>query len=117
MSTRLIIQHQSGSKANQIEQFPLDSLHELTIGRDPRSSIAFDPQRDDAVSRHHAVIRVTDGDQPTFKIQDVGSSNGTLVNGSRIHDEIELLPGDTSGVRLQSCAVQVPWRRVYPCEW
>jgi serine protease Do len=95
MSTRLIIQHQIGSKANQIEQFPLDTINEMTIGRDPASTIVFDAQRDDAVSRRHAVIRVTHGDRPSFAIADLGSANGTLVNGSRINSETELLPGDT----------------------
>lgn len=85
----------SGSKANQIEQFQLDSINELTIGRDPGCSIAFDAQRDDAVSRRHATIRITKGDRPSFVIADLGSSNGTIVNGTRINSESELLPGDT----------------------
>lgn len=95
MSTRLVIQHQSGSKANQVEQFPLETTNELTLGRDPTCAIVFDAQRDDAVSRRHAIIRVTGGDRPGFVIADLGSSNGTLVNGTRITAETELLPGDT----------------------
>lgn len=65
------------------------------MGRDPTCAIVFDPKRDDAVSRRHAVIRITNGDRPGFVIADLGSSNGTLVNGTRIGSEIELLPGDT----------------------
>ena len=95
MPTRIVIQHQSGSKANQIEQFPLELTGELTIGRDPSSSIVFEAQRDDAVSRRHAIIRITNGERPRFAIMDLGSSNGTLVNGSRINTETELIPGDT----------------------
>jgi serine protease Do len=94
MATRIEIRHIAGSKANQIEQFQLDNLTELTIGRDPRSTIAFDPTRDDRVSRNHAVIRIIKGDQLAFRIADLGSSNGTKVNGSRIERETELLPED-----------------------
>src|SRR3984957_15933809 len=94
MATRIEIRHIAGSKANQIEQFQLDNLTELTSGRDPRSSIAFDPTRDDRVSRNHAVIRIIKGDQLAFRIADLGSSNGTKVNGSRIERETELLPED-----------------------
>jgi serine protease Do len=95
VTTRLVIQHVSGSKANQIEQFQLDTVDQLTIGRDPGSTLVFDAQRDDAVSRRHATIKIIKGDRPSFLITDLGSSNGTIVNGSRIHSETELLPGDT----------------------
>jgi len=94
MATRIEIRHVAGSKANQIEQFQLDNLTELTIGRDPRSTIAFDPTRDDRVSRQHAVIRIIKGDQIAFRIADLGSSNGTKVNGTRLERETELLPED-----------------------
>ena len=44
------------------------------------------------ISRHHARIRVR-GSQLT--LEDLGSKNGTLVNGERVHGTIELHPGDT----------------------
>jgi serine protease Do len=47
------------------------------------------------VSRRHAVIRIEAGEKPTFKIADLGSRNGTCVNGETISAETELLPGDT----------------------
>ncbi len=95
MATTILLQHVSGSKANQAERFPLDGLEEITIGRDPASTIVFDAQRDDAVSRHHAVVRVAKhGDEPSFLISDLGSRNGTRVNGERITGDYELAPGD-----------------------
>jgi len=92
--TRILIRHLSGSKVNQIEQFPLESFAELTLGRDPGSTILFDAMRDDAVSRRHAIIKIEPGDPPTIKIADLGSSNGTFVNDQRVGEEAELLPGD-----------------------
>jgi serine protease Do len=92
MASRVVIQHLSGAKANQIEQFPLEGLVELTMGRDPSCNMAFDAQRDDAVSRKHAVIRIENGDH--FKLVDLGSQNGTRVNDELITGEVELAAGD-----------------------
>src|SRR5579862_6420032 len=92
--TRIVIRHLSGSKVNQIDQFDLAGLQEITLGRDPKSTVPFDPQRDDAVSRRHAVIRVRNDNELYFRIADLNSSNGTLLNGERIVGEVELLPDD-----------------------
>jgi serine protease Do len=92
--TQIVIRHLSGSKTNQIEQFNLEGLSEITLGRDPGNRIMFDVQRDDAVSRKHAVIRIKHDKELYFRIADLNSSNGTLLNGERISGEVELLPDD-----------------------
>lgn len=92
MASRIVIQHLSGAKANQIEQFPVEGLVELSMGRDPSCNMAFDSQRDDSVSRKHAIIRIESGDH--FKLVDLGSANGTRVNGEVISGEVELSAGD-----------------------
>ena len=92
---QIVIRHVSGSKANQIEHISLAGVNEITIGRDPKSNIAFDASRDDVVSRRHAVIRVVRGDQISFRLADLGSNNGTFLNGERIKEEAELLPEDS----------------------
>jgi transcriptional regulator with AAA-type ATPase domain len=61
---------------------------ELTIGRSAACEIALD---DDKVSRQHARIEL-DGGQ--LKIRDLGSRNGTRVNGKRIGSEVRLVDGD-----------------------
>jgi len=93
-TTRITIRHLSGSKTNQIDQFDIDGLSEITLGRDPTSKVAYDLQRDDAVSRKHAVIRIKNDKELYFRIADLNSSNGTLLNGERIGGEVELLPDD-----------------------
>ncbi|HKO06605.1 MAG TPA: FHA domain-containing protein, partial [Alphaproteobacteria bacterium] len=95
MPGQIVIHHLSGSKANQIEHFPLDNVDELGFGRDPNAAVTFDSQRDDLVSRRHATIRIAKGPELAFKLADLNSSNGTFLNGSRISGESELLPGDT----------------------
>src|ERR1700729_2272417 len=92
--TRIVIRHLSGSKVNQIDQFDLDGLQEISLGRDPKSTVAYDLQRDDAVSRRHAVIRIKNDKELYFRLADLNSSNGTMLNGERIGGEVELLPED-----------------------
>ncbi|MDH3500280.1 MAG: FHA domain-containing protein [Acidimicrobiia bacterium] len=57
------------------------------IGRHPESDIFLD---DVTVSRHHCRVTVA-GDAVT--LEDVGSTNGTYVNDSRV-DRVDLSPGD-----------------------
>lgn len=72
--------------SNTGSRFGLDQ--ELTtIGRDPSSTVLLD---DVTVSRHHAEVRaVEDG----YTVRDVGSLNGTYVNGDRV-EEHRLAEGD-----------------------
>lgn len=53
----------------------------IRIGRAPDCDVRFDAQRDTLVSTHHAEIRFQDGQ---YVVVDVGSSNGTLVNGKPV---------------------------------
>jgi len=68
--------------------FPLEE-RELTIGRDPDSDIRL--ELDSPASRHHATVYKSGGD---WHVKDLGSLNGTELNGSRIKDH-PLKPGDT----------------------
>lgn len=65
------------------------SLDEGTIeaGRNPEAGIFLD---DVTVSRHHASFSVADGG---LVVRDLGSTNGTYVNGRRV-EESRLDPGD-----------------------
>lgn len=63
----------------------------VRIGRRPDNDLVFDPKRDLLVSGHHAEIRHVDG---RTLVVDVGSKNGTFVNGERIRAPMPLMPGD-----------------------
>lgn len=95
MSTRIVIQHLTGSKANRIEHLTMEGLQEIMLGRDAAAAVRFDEQSDDAVSRRHALIRVQTDPTPAFWISDLGSRNGTRLNDEPVTSETELLPGDT----------------------
>ncbi|MFN7130431.1 MAG: FHA domain-containing protein, partial [Myxococcales bacterium] len=62
---------------------------ELVIGRSPSCEIALPD--DGKVSRRHARLWAK-GEQ--FAVEDLGSRNGTWVNGDRIEAEVLLSPGD-----------------------
>ena len=68
------------------EVFPVNGT--VVIGRDPGNPVPLD--RDTTTSRRHAQITAEGG---AFRIQDLGSSNGTYVNGTRITETV-LQPGD-----------------------
>lgn len=58
---------------------------EITVGRLGANAVVL--AGDDAVSRFHAAIRSVG---PSWCIRDLGSSNGTYVNGNRLNSEIVL---------------------------
>jgi len=62
---------------------------EFCIGRDPASDLVIDDSR---VSRRHAVIR--DNGDGTHLLLDLGSLNGTYVNGRRLEMPTSLRIGD-----------------------
>ena len=66
----------------------------LVLGRSPGCQLVFD---DDTVSRRHAELRMAEG---RWILRDLGSSNGTWVNGRQVM-EAEVAPGDD--VQLGCC--------------
>jgi hypothetical protein len=63
----------------------------ITLGRSSSCQLRF---ADDTVSRRHAALVVRDG---AWHVVDLGSSNGTFVNGRRVL-EAEVRPGDELGL-------------------
>lgn len=61
---------------------------QLTIGRAPGSDCVLP---EDLVSRRHAELR-RDGER--WFVRDLGSTNGTRVNGVRVIEDVEVRPGD-----------------------
>src|ERR1700739_3465764 len=60
----------------------------IAIGSHPSNDLVLD---DTTVSRRHATIARKPGG---FELTDLGSTNGTFVNGRRVGDPIALKPGD-----------------------
>jgi pSer/pThr/pTyr-binding forkhead associated (FHA) protein len=62
----------------------------LSLGRELGDVVVDDPE----VSRRHAVVRPARDDPAGLEIEDLGSLNGTWVNGRRIDRPTRLAPGD-----------------------
>lgn len=90
---RVILRHLRGSKASEIEEFPLDEFAEMILGRDPGADVRFDPE-DDVVGRRHARIVRDPEDRYHFTVVDLNSRNGTFVNKQRVTGSVALNPGD-----------------------
>jgi ABC transport system ATP-binding/permease protein len=70
------------------ESIPLASDAGVLIGRDPACAVRLDHP---SVSRRHAEIIRTDGGHA---LRDLGSGNGSFVNGRRVADQTPLRVGD-----------------------
>ncbi len=86
-SFRLIVRR--GPQPNQSYELNKDIV---TLGRDITNDIVIN---DPEVSRHH--LRLTRG-AGTFAIEDLGSTNGTFINGQRLTGPRPLRPGDMVGL-------------------
>src|SRR5690349_2405703 len=93
------------------QSFELESGF-LSIGRSETCSIRFDPSAERIASKQHAFIEAkADG----FYIRDNASTNGTLVNGSRIEtaklsdgDEVQFGRNGTTGTVKIEVATTAP---------
>jgi hypothetical protein len=68
--------------------YPLEGP-EITIGRESTNTIAIN---DVEVSRKHALMELRGS---AYMIQDLGSTNGTFINGQRVTGPQALNPGDS----------------------
>ncbi|HEU4997198.1 MAG TPA: trypsin-like peptidase domain-containing protein [Gemmatimonadaceae bacterium] len=78
----------SGARAGQVDRFEKAIV---VIGRHAVVDLRFSPDQDLDVSGRHAEIRLIDG---RYMLHDVGSTNGTLVNGKKIETPTALGDGD-----------------------
>lgn len=82
----LIVERSAGRSPRVGERFSLRAS--TSIGRDAGNDV---PLTDEAASARHAVLELRDGE---WWIEDLGSTNGTLVNGQRIEKRERVRFGD-----------------------
>lgn len=90
-SLSLVLKPASGAslQARPLGMLQLAQKSQVVIGRDPTCDIHLDHP---GVSRRHAEI-VEDGGLGNFVLRDLGSSNGTFINGLRIAGDVILGAG------------------------
>jgi WD40 repeat protein len=91
----LILCSAENSTAEKNREYPLLSTDRAVIGRDPNCEIALSPQEYITVSRRHAELKlITEAEVSYWTITDLGTTNGTLVNGQTITEVHPLQSGD-----------------------
>jgi len=93
MASRAVLTIQNGGFAGMSYELGPEPT---VIGRSPSTDITL---LDDGISREHAIIEC-DGEEGSFVIEDLQSTNGTKVNGKRVRtarlaDGDEVLIGQT----------------------
>ena len=74
-----MVDHVAGSRRGQRQEFAAGLR--VRFGRHPECEVSFDPQRDIDASSRHAELRHIDAG---WVLVDLGSSNGTYVDGHRV---------------------------------
>ncbi|MBC8318692.1 MAG: FHA domain-containing protein [Desulfobulbaceae bacterium] len=72
-----------------VKQFSIDNGDRKIIGRGGEASVVVD---NTAISREHTALILKND---TYYIEDLGSLNGTMVNGRKIDALVQLFEGDT----------------------
>ncbi len=89
----IILRFTGGLQKGVSKKFPVTENLTIKIGRGENNDIAFDPN-EDIISREHCVIKVNPDLFDTYEIIDLGSKNGTYINGSAIKGKTALIAGD-----------------------
>ena len=90
----------SGARVGQVETF---RKAYIGLGRHPLSDVRCDAEGDlDVSSRHAGIVR----HGASFVLRDLGSTNGTFVNGARISGDVALADGDVIGLGRNGPAVE-----------
>ena len=91
MADRIVIYRLTGTDVRQVEEFAVEAHTEITIRRDPDEAILFDDANLGGADPGHCRIRIT-GEPLRLLLSDGGGA--TLINGSEVENEVEVLPGD-----------------------
>ena len=78
----------AGARAGQRDVYEKSYIG---LGRHPLSDVRFDAEKDlDASTRHAAIVKSGD----SYVVRDLGSTNGTFLNGERLEADRPLKDGD-----------------------
>ena len=92
----------TGSRGGYRERF---DKRTIALGRHANSDLRFDPNGDLDVSVRHAEIVEDSGG--AYRLRDLGSTNGTFVNGHRLTRERTLHDGDVLSLGTDGPKVEV----------
>ncbi len=91
---QIIIRHLSGARATELDVIPIGEHRELIFGRARSAAVRFHPQQDQVVGRFHARVVPVGVAPDGFMLSDLGSRNGTFLNGRRVDEPMIIRHGD-----------------------
>lgn len=108
--TRLLSEHNQGGKSDisfedvsdPSKYFKIRNKQKIILGRNSGCDVVLD--YDDSVSGRHCEISFEDG---IYYITDLNSSNGTYINGEKIHSKTRISSNDMLGLGLLSVIVRL----------
>jgi hypothetical protein len=87
-------------------EFPIGGgVSNVVVGSEPELDMVL---HDDAVSLRHA--RLSIGDDDKIVVEDLGSKDGTFVNGERLDRAVVVDVGDRIAIATHTMEVQQPYR-------
>jgi transcriptional regulator with GAF, ATPase, and Fis domain len=89
-----------GVKEGSSFVFPLPAAGVLTVGRASEADLCIE---DGSISRQHARLMLAEG---RVRVSDLGSRNGTRVNGQPVTGSRDLLPGDVVALGTVTLVLQ-----------
>jgi pSer/pThr/pTyr-binding forkhead associated (FHA) protein len=106
---RIIFRHISGTRATQVDVVTIGAHRELILGRATSAAVRFDAHRDNNVGRQHARISWSEDDPSNFSLVDLGSRNGTYLNGQRVIGPVVLSRGDIVRLGTTGPEIELDW--------
>jgi len=89
---KLRIEHLTGSRAGETQSFEQERVR---LGRAPDNDVVLDRSQDLSASARHCELFWAAG---AAHLRDLGSQNGTYVNGERISSPVPIRTGDEVGL-------------------
>ena len=111
---RVIFRHLSGARATEVDIITVGAHRELILGRASSAAVRFDARRDNSVGRQHARILCDDAEPTRFSLADLGSRNGTYVNGLRVGEVVLLKRGDVVRLGASGPEIELDWELQSP---
>lgn len=107
MKSRFIIRFVAGPLHDK--SFELGEGDQRILGKGETANVRLD--EDSLVSRTHARVSLEKG---SLWIEDLGSRNGTFINGKKVEKKTMLRPGDKVTLGQLSCFQCSPWNALEP---
>lgn len=104
--TKIVLKFTAGLDANKEYSFELSPTLSIAVGRDPANQVVIH-EKEEVVSRKHAVIQLADASKNEDLVVVDTSSNGVFVNGARVNQRHPITDDDKIQFGLNGPVLQM----------